>query len=257
MEILIILGVLVLFMSVLFGAGLVTRNNGVADIGYGLAVIVVVLTALSISTPHYYGLFLVALVCLWGVRLALRIYLKNRGKPEDFRYRAWREAWRKAFVWRSFLQIYMLQGAVIFLVALPVTLSVLYPSSAPIASLFYAGVCAWVIGFLFEAISDHQLDSFLRDPENKGRIMTRGLWHYSRHPNYFGESLQWWGIAIAASSVSAVPFLGFVSPALITYLLLRVSGVPMLEEKWKGNSEWETYKKKTSVFIPLPPKHIL
>jgi steroid 5-alpha reductase family enzyme len=120
--------------------------------------------------------------------------------------------------------------------------------------LFSAGLLLWVFGFFFEVVGDYQLDRFITAPKNKGKIMTQGLWKYSRHPNYFGESLMWWGMAVMAASLSVYPFIGFVSPVLITFLLLKVSGVSMLEKRWEGNPAWEAYKKRTSVFLPLPPK---
>lgn len=245
--------VLWLYMSLLFITSIVRRNNGIADIGYGIGVIVVIGGAISEHPPATSALALCVLPLVWGTRLALRIFRKNYGKPEDFRYKAWRDAWGAWFVLRSYFQIYMLQGLVIFLVALPILLTIVAPR-APIVWLVGTGLALWFFGFFFEAVGDYQLDRFLKDPAGKGHIMTEGLWRYSRHPNYFGESLMWWGIAIASSGLSAYPLLGFVSPILITYLLLYVSGVPMLEKRWADNPEWEAYKARTSVFIPLPPK---
>lgn len=250
----IVLAVLGCFMALLFVVALIRRNNGIADIGYGIAFMVVTGTALLLSSNIVVGASVLALlVFVWGIRLATRIYRKNRGKPEDFRYKAWRDAWGTTFYVRSFFQIYMLQGAIAFVIALPVTLSILFPRvAAPVEMFVYAGCIVWILGFLFESVGDHQLDTFIQNPLNKGKIMTLGLWRYSRHPNYFGESLMWWGIAIVASSVSVYPVIVFVSPLLITFLLLKVSGVPMLEKRFAGNPEWEMYKVKTSVFIPLP-----
>lgn len=242
-----------LYMSLLFIISLLRRDNGTADIGYGIGVMVVVFAALLQTPVSGVAAILCVLPFIWATRLALRIFRKNYGKSEDFRYKAWRDAWGKWFVVRSYFQIYMLQGLVIFLVALPILLAVVAPK-APVMWLVVSGLMLWLLGFFFEAVGDFQLDKFIKDPVNKGRIMTEGLWKYSRHPNYFGESCMWWGIAIAASGLTMYPLLGFVSPILITYLLLFISGVPMLEKRWAGNQEWEEYKAKTSVFIPLPPK---
>lgn len=246
---------LLVYMSGLFVVSLIIKNNGVADIGYGIAFMVVIaVTFIQTPTSNDYLLILIALPFIWGLRLASRIYQKNKGKPEDFRYKAWREEWKNTFIWRSFLQIYLLQGLVVFIVASPVVLALIYPATTINASLFYLGVSLWVIGFYFEAMGDFQLDRFIKDPANKGKIMTSGLWKYSRHPNYFGESTMWFGIAIISLSLSSVPFVAIISPFLITFLLLKVSGVPMLEKHFAGNPDWEEYKKKTSVFIPLPQK---
>jgi steroid 5-alpha reductase family enzyme len=249
------LAALFIYMTGLFVISLILKNNGVADIGYGVAFMVVIGTAaLLVDSPSSYSLLLLALPFVWGARLAVRIFRKNYGKPEDFRYKAWRDAWGKSFFIRSFLQVYMLQGAVVFVVALPVTLAFVFPTSAPTIALFTSGILVWVLGFFFESVGDYQLDRFLNNPENKGKVMTTGLWRYSRHPNYFGESCMWFGIAIAAASLTILPWLVFISPLLITFLLLYVSGVPLLEKRFEGNPEWEAYKSKTSVFVPLPPK---
>lgn len=249
--------VLGVYMTGLYVLSLVLKNNGVADIGYGVGVMVVVSTALYLAPPvSVWVTVLGALPFVWGARLALRIFRKNYGKPEDFRYKAWREEWGTTFWWRSYLQVYLLQGAVIFLVALPVTLTVLFPAEAPTQWLVAVGVVLWLIGFFFETVGDAQLDAFIKNPENKGKIMMSGLWKYSRHPNYFGESTMWWGIALMSLGLSAFPLYGFISPVLITYFLLYVSGVPMLEKRWEGNPEWEAYKARTSVIVPLPPRKI-
>ncbi len=246
-------GALFLFMSSLFIVSLIRRDNGTADIGYSIAFLVVIGTTFFL-TENSTSRFLVLLPLMWALRLSIRIYRKNRGKSEDFRYRAWREAWGRTFVVRSFFQIYILQGLVVFTVALPITLALIYPSlNSGFLAILGAGV--WGIGFIFEALGDAQLDRFIRNPENKGKIMMSGLWKYSRHPNYFGESMMWFGIAIAASGLSVYPLIGFLSPLLISLLLLKVSGVPLLEKRWEGNPEWEAYKTRTSVFIPLPQRN--
>ena len=198
------------------------------------------------------------LATVWALRLSVRIFLRNHGKPEDFRYRAWREAWGKTFLWRSYLQVYLLQGLVIYLVSLPLTLTNTLGTEGTLGTISAFALVLWGIGFFFEAVGDYQLARFTGDPENKGKIMDRGLWRYTRHPNYFGESLMWWALALFAATLlwpSPVLTLAvFVSPVLITFLLLKVSGVPMLEARFAGNPAWEAYKARTSVFIPLPPR---
>lgn len=249
------LAVLLGYMTCLYIVALALRNNGIADVGYGVAFIVVILATYAQVQPSITltVLLLLAFPLIWGVRLALRIGKKNYGKPEDFRYKAWRDAWGTTFIWRSFLQVYMLQGLVVFIVSLPVTLSLVYPASVVTYPLVYLGAVLWCVGFFFEAVGDYELDAFIANPANKGAIMMRGLWHYTRHPNYFGESLMWVSLALIGLGTSSIGILGIVSPLLITYLLLKVSGVPLLEKRWEGNPQWEEYKKRTSVFIPFPP----
>ena len=116
-----------------------------------------------------------------------------------------------------------------------------------------AGAVIWLIGFVFESVGDAQLSRFKKDPANRGRIMTRGLWRYTRHPNYFGESLMWWGLAVLGLSVAG-GWAGLVSPLVMTLLLTKVSGIPLLERKYRGNAEFEAYARRTSAFVPLPPK---
>ncbi|MEK7602182.1 MAG: DUF1295 domain-containing protein [Patescibacteria group bacterium] len=250
-SLLIPLSILLAYMTFLYVIALLAKNNALADVGYGIGFsILSVATVFNAPLASSGSLILVALVALWGSRLSLRIFTKNRGKPEDFRYKAWRDEWGDQFALRSFLQVFMLQGLIIFLVALPVTLALTHPNFLH-SPLFTFGFLVWCVGFLLEAVGDYQLDAFITKSENTGKIMQSGLWKYTRHPNYFGESVMWWGIAVSASSITTLPLLCFVSPVLITYLLLRVSGVPLLEKRWEGRSDWETYKAKTPVFIPL------
>ncbi len=245
--------VLWVYMTGLYVLSLVRNDNGTADIGYGIGFLVLSVTAVMISDPTYPALIMIGGLTVWAIRLATRIAKKNSGKPEDFRYRAWRESWGSLFLVRSYFQIYLLQGLVIAMVSTPLLASILFPTK-PLWWLFAAGVLVWCLGFFFEAVGDRQLDRFLNDPSQKGRIMTSGLWAYTRHPNYFGESTMWIGMAIMASASSSLPLVVWISPALITFLLLKVSGVPLLEKRWEGNAEWEAYKQKTSVFLPLPPR---
>lgn len=261
MELLTAAGALFVYMCIAFVVSLVRKDNGTADIAYGWGFALVAWATFFLGTQSVLGFLLSTIATVWAARLSIRIYLRNHGKPEDFRYKKWREEWGNTFVLRSFLQVYMLQGLVIFLVSLPVALTNLFAGTAanvfmPLAAF---GIALWFVGFYFEAVGDYQLARFLGKPENKGKVMDQGLWRYTRHPNYFGESLMWWGIAIASCAAlvsmnALLALAGFVSPILITYLLLKVSGVPMLEARFAGNPEWEAYKKRTSVFIPLPPK---
>lgn len=246
---------LCIYMSVLFCIALLRKNNGIADIGYGGGFIVVTVFAIVYSAPITFeqALF-VLLPFIWGVRLVSRIYLKNKNKPEDFRYKAWRDVWGSSFVLRSFFQIYMLQGLIIFIVASPIIFALVYGATVLYTPLFIGGILLWLVGFFFESVGDYQLDRFITNPSNKGKIMMYGLWKYTRHPNYFGESVMWVGISAIALSFTPVAVVGIMSPILITFLLLKISGVPMLEKRWEGNPTWELYKAKTSVFFPRIPK---
>ena len=247
------------YTTVLFFIAQTKKDNSIIDIGYGLGFI---FTAIMLMLAEHargslssYTILLFILMCIWGIRLAFRIYTKNKGEGEDFRYQTWRKDWGKKgviyYYARAYLQIFILQGLIISIVLLPFTLTVGGSSSG---SPVLFGLILWVIGFFFESIGDRQLDKFIHSKsEHKGSIMKTGLWKYTRHPNYFGESLMWFGLA-CISLASGSSYLVFLSPILITSLLLFVSGIPLLEKKWGGVTEWEVYKSKTSAFIPLPPK---
>lgn len=252
--------VLFIYATTMFALACIKKDNSIMDIAYGPAFLVasyvtafIALTLFPLA-PH--SVLILLFITIWALRLATRIYRKNKGKPEDFRYKAWRDAWmlkgKAYFYTRSYLQIFLLQALVVSIVLLPFTLTV--QNIGQFMVLSYLGIALWCIGFLFESIADAQLDRFIKDPNPlKGLIMHSGLWKYSRHPNYFGESLMWWGLAFLGFSISGNPFV-FLSPILITYLLLYVSGIPMLEKRFTGNPEWETYKARTSAFVPMPPK---
>ncbi len=242
---------LVVYMSAWFAVACVTHRNDVADIAWGLGFVLMSWIAFSLSENSVRSLLVNVLVTIWGLRLTVHIAKRNLGKPEDSRYAAWRASWKYFYI-RSYFQVFMLQGIFLYVILQPVL--VIHASASTSLTLLDAvGTLAWVSGFFFESVGDAQLKRFLRDPANRGKIMTSGLWAYSRHPNYFGEVLQWWGIFLLAL---AVPF-GYwtiVGPALITLLILFVSGIPMLEKKYAGRPDFEIYKKRTSIFIPLPPQ---
>ncbi len=189
---------------------------------------------------------------MWSLRLSIHIYLRNRFKPEDARYQAWR-LWGAWFYLRSFFQIFIFQGILLLIVVSPVVISNIF-GGKKISFLDVVGIAIWIFGFLFEAISDWQLKNFVKIPENKGKIIQTGLWRYSRHPNYFGEVTCWWGLWVVALSV---PYgvIGITGPLIITFLILKVSGIPLLEKRMKEKPGFEDYAKKTSIFFPLPTKN--
>jgi len=245
--------VVFVYMVVLFIVAQGLKNTSIVDIGWGFGFILVV-AALLIREPELYPakVLLTALVLVWGLRLSLHILLRNAGKPEDFRYARMREAWGKDFLVKSFFFVFMLQGLLMLAVSFSAT--VLFSSPArPLASLDLIGALVFALGFFFETVGDRQLAVHIRDPENKGELMTGGLWSLTRHPNYFGEATMWWGIALIALS-SANGWAALLSPVVITVLLLFVSGVPLLERKHVGRPDWEAYKRRTSMFVPWFPK---
>jgi steroid 5-alpha reductase family enzyme len=241
------------FMAAVFLLAQRLRNNSIVDIAWGLGFIFVT-AALFLREPvlHPAKALVMALVLIWGLRLSAHIFSRNRGKPEDFRYAKMRKDWGRAVVVKSFVFIFMLQGLLMLVVALPII--VVFGSPArPLGALNVAGALLFAAGFLFEVVGDRQLAAHIHDSANKGRLMTGGLWSTTRHPNYFGEATLWWGIGLTALP-SANGWVGLVGPLTITLLLLFVSGVPFLERRYAGRPDWEAYKARTSIFVPWFPK---
>ena len=243
--------VVIAYMTAWFPVAIWRRRNDVADVAWGMGFVLVGVTSLLLHSPAGRSVLVTALVAVWGIRLALHVHFRNRGRPEDFRYRKWREEWVN-FYTRSYLQVFLFQSVLLVLVATPI----IYVSSVPNPPLSdgdIVGVTVWMIGFFFEAAGDYQLARFKSNSLNKGRIMTSGLWRFSRHPNYFGEVLLWWGIFLIALPAPG-GWRSVIGPLTITILILKVSGIPMLEVKYRDNPQYEAYQRRTSSFFPLPPR---
>ncbi len=192
---------------------------------------------------------ILALTAVWAVRLSGHLTARSLGMPEDFRFADLRKNWGEWAEIRMFLQVFLLEAVTTWAIALPIMFTAIH-DNAGMLRLIYAGIAIWIIGFLIETISDQQLKRFKRKPENKGKIMSSGLWKYSRHPNYFGEVLIWWGIFIIALS-SRPPELWLISsPLLVTFLLRYVTGVPAIESRYKDNKAYQQYKAKTPAILP-------
>lgn len=239
----------------MFVVAQVVKNNSIVDIGWGFGfVMVTVVTFFVYGDLRFHQKLVSYLVVVWGLRLGIYLAIRNIGQPEDFRYANWRKEWGSNFLLRSFLQVFMLQGLIMFINTLPVVVvnsdlsvfksyKVLYP----------VGVAVWCVGFFFEALGDYQMYMFRTGHHHKGQVMNTGLWRYTRHPNYFGEAVMWWGIFLLAIP-SGKWYLSVLAPVTITFLLLKVSGVTMLEKKYEGNDEYSRYKRNTNSFIPWFPK---
>jgi steroid 5-alpha reductase family enzyme len=244
--------IIFLYATIWYRIALYKKRNDVADIAWGMGYVLLCIF-LFITQPHSpVILLLYVLVALWGLRLSIHIYLRNKNKNEDYRYLAWRKQWGKTFYWRSYLQVFLLQGFFLLLIISPVIhASGSAPAEWGVST--WIGIFFWVIGFFFQAVGDYQLSVFASQKKQPGEIIQTGLWKYSRHPNYFGEIMMWWGIFIITLPVQN-SFYFIISPLTITLLLVFVSGIPMLEKKYAGNPAFEAYKKRTSVLIPMPPR---
>ena len=241
------------YMTLLFVAALIRRDNSIADIAWGPGFLTVAVTAL-VATRNATARPLLAtlLVAVWGLRLGVHIFLRNRGRGEDYRYAAWRKAWGRWLIPRSYLQVFMLQGLFMLVVSSSVIVICRAPAS-PLGPLDLAGLAVWLLGFFFETVGDRQFARFKKDPRHRGRIIMSGLWRLTRHPNYFGEATMWWGLFLIALAVPGGT-LAMVSPLTITVLLRWVSGVAMLEKKYAGNEEFAAYARRTNAFLPWFPK---
>ena len=231
---------------------LVLKNASIVDLIWGFGFVVVGwVTYLGSDTTSALSTLSLVLVTIWGLRLAVYLTWRNHGKGEDFRYVAMRKRWGQRFPIISLFTVFGLQGTIMWVVSLPVQL-VMTKSDSKIGLLAILGVILWAVGLAFEAIGDAQLTRFKSDPSNAGKVMNRGLWRYTRHPNYFGDACVWWGLAIIALTVT--PW-GLVGATLMHLFLRRVSGVTLLEKSLvKRREGYAEYIKVTSPFIPRPPR---
>ncbi len=253
--------IIYILMFGVFVLAQMVKNNSIVDIFWGLGFVFLSTIYAINAQPHLQSLtngittatVIHYLVFIWGLRLAFHILIKNWGKPEDWRYINFRKLWTKKNIphWLgALLQVFMLQGFFMFIISMPIIHA--NKHFVAINKLTYVGVFIWIVGFLFESIGDYQKTQFKKHLSNKDKILTTGLWKYSRHPNYFGESLMWIGIFIVAINFShpLETIINLISPITLTWLLTKVSGVPMLESKYKQNIAYQNYIKNTPSFFP-------
>lgn len=248
---LLILALLMTATTALWLVSLGIKDCSIADIAWAPAFALVAWATVAIAGhTGLRGWLVLALVSLWGLRLGLHILARHHG--EDYRYAAMRRKFGPIWWWRSLLQVFVLQALLVWIISWPLQAAV--GSATPLGVLDYAGAAIAVTGLLTEAIADWQLTQFRADPANKGMVMDRGIWSWSRHPNYFGDALMWWGYFLIGFAALPAWWL-LLSPVAMTVLLLRVSGVTMLEETIvKRRPGYAEYIARTSVFVPWPPK---
>jgi steroid 5-alpha reductase family enzyme len=245
---------LVLMLSVwLMSAAL--GDVSIVDIFWGLGFVLIGLFAFALADGYVPRRVLVALLTtIWGVRLALYLLWRNWGQGEDYRYQAMRRQHGTRFAIVSLYSVFGLQGALMWIVSLPVQVAAVARTPSTWTWFDGAGVALWAIGLWFEAVGDWQLARFKSDPANRGKVMNRGLWAYTRHPNYFGDACVWWGIALVAAETTMGRF-GLVGALVMTVLLRRVSGVVLLEKSLKKRKPgYDEYVARTSAFVPRPTK---
>lgn len=220
----------------------IKRKNDVADIACGLGFVLLAWTSFILTKEmEVRSVIATIMVSICGLRLSWHIYNRNKGKSEDYHYQQWRNELGKLFDLRSYLQVYILQGLFLFIIVLPV-LAINKGGGETFGALDLLGIFIWLIGFYFEVVGDWQLAKFIKNPVNKVKLMMSGLWQYTRHHNYFGEVTQWWGIWLVALS-TPIGLISVVGPLTITFLIIKISGIPLLEKKIEKYPSFAQYKK--------------
>lgn len=248
--------VIVVVMLTTWVVSLVVKNASIVDIVWGLGFVAVAWgVRITVEGNDARQWLLVAMVSIWGLRLGGYLFWRNHGKGEDYRYKAMRKKHGERFGFVSLYTVFGLQGFLMWVVSLPVQLGQTR-ATPDIGVIAIIGVVVWAIGLAFEAIGDAQLARFKADPANAGTVMDKGLWKYTRHPNYFGDACVWWGIALVAAE-TGIGAVGFIGAIVMTIFLRRVSGVTLLERSLvKRRAGYVDYVERTSPFIPRPPKKL-
>jgi steroid 5-alpha reductase family enzyme len=247
------LATLVVVHGITFLIGRRIGRYNVVDVAWGIGFVAVAAVAAALGTgDQFRRVLLLVLVAVWGVRLAGHMIVKSAGKGEDPRYRDLLHGdFSAAHVIRK---VFVIQAAATWFVSLPLQVSaVLGPTPRALWPVLGAGVLLWGVGLTFEAVGDHQLRRFKADPANKGVIMDRGLWAWTRHPNYFGDACVWWGLWLAGIA-SWVSLLTVLSPVLMTYFLVYATGAKLTEKYMRGRPGFAEYRSRTSFFVPMPPR---
>lgn len=249
------LAAIVGLMTLLWLLSLRLKNSSIVDIFWGTGFVIAGWLYFALTPDGYFlrKLLISGLVTLWGLRLSLHILIRNWGKPEDFRYQKWRKESGESWWWRSYYRVFLLQGALLWIISAPLLAAQSAALPASLTALDYIGVLVWLVGFFFEAVGDFQLTQFKSRPENKGKVLNSGVWRYTRHPNYFGDAAQWWGYFLIAAAGGG--WWTIFSPILMTLLLLRISGVALLEKTLEKRPGYKEYVENTSAFIPWFPRH--
>jgi len=230
------------------------RDASIIDPVWGTGFVVVALLSAWLNAPlTQRGTLLTVLVAIWGLRLSGYLLWRNWGHAEDYRYRAMRATHGERFWWVSLFTVFWLQAVILWLVSLPIQAALVSTLDSPWGLPDAVGCGLWLLGVFFEAVGDWQLARFKANPANTGRVMDRGLWRFTRHPNYFGDFCVWWGIyllALASGAWWTIP-----APLVMSVLLLKVSGVSLLEKTiTERRPDYADYQRRTSSFFPWPPK---
>jgi steroid 5-alpha reductase family enzyme len=249
-------GALVLgLMVALWLVSIVRRDASLVDPWWSIGFLVIAAHSAWVTGFTPAKALLLGAVCLWAVRLWWHLLARSVGKPEDPRYAAFRAKYgAERYWWISLFQVFLLQAVLLWVISAPLQLAEAAPAPGPIGPLHIAAAGLFLVGFTFEAIADRQLQRFRDDPASRGQVLDRGLWRLSRHPNYFGEAVLWWGFGLFALD-QPWGWLALLGPALMTFMLVRVSGVTMLDEHLlKSRPGYADYLRRTPAFVPTGPR---
>ena len=243
-----------ILMTTGWGISVVRKNVNIVDSLWGLGFVLIAFVT-GWRSDGYAGrnVLVMTMSAIWGLRLSGYLTWRNWGQPEDHRYGAWREKSGGSFWWVSLFKVFWLQAVFLWTISLVLQKAQLSPLPARLTLLDAMGAIVWAVGFFFEALGDFQLARFKADPANRGRVMDRGLWALSRHPNYFGEFLIWWGFFLVALSTTG-GWWTVVCPVIVCLVLLKMTGVPLTEAALKQRRpDYQAYIERTSAFFPRPP----
>jgi steroid 5-alpha reductase family enzyme len=259
MDSLLLAGAMVaVLMTAVWVASVIVRNVAIIDAFWGFGFVVAAWTYYATTDGFLARKMLMALlVTVWGLRLSLHLAIRNFGKPEDYRYRAMRTHWGRRFTWVSLFSVFAPQAVLLWALSVPIWQAQRAPTPTHLGALDVLGTGVFVVGLLFETVGDEQLRRFKADSANRGGVMDRGLWRFTRHPNYFGDATVWWGLGLVALATPGALWT-ISAPAAMTLLLLRVSGVPLLEKKLQETRPgYREYIERTSSFVPWCPRRNL
>ncbi|QJD82211.1 DUF1295 domain-containing protein [Cohnella herbarum] len=246
---------IMIFMVILFIVAQIMKDNSIVDIGWGIGfVIIAIVSFLYRDGYEPRQLVMLLLVTIWGLRLAIHLWIRAIGRGEDFRYANFRKAWGKNARMIAFFRVFMMQGLFMILLAYPIMAVNADQTDNSLDVWAWAGMMIWIIGLLFQIIGDYQLKRFKKTRPNKEAVLKSGLWRYTRHPNYFGEATMWWGIFLIVLPIH-LGWISVLSALFMNLLLVKVSGVPFLDKRYAGNADYAQYKRETNRFIPWFPKN--
>lgn len=246
--------VVFVFMLTIWAISVYKRDASIVDPCWGLGfVIIAVTSAYGVGLSESRSWLLVGLTAIWGLRLSGYLAWRNHGKGEDRRYGNMRQKHGESFWWISLFTVFLLQGVLMWFISLPIQSGVFFAADSQLGWVAIVGVVLWSIGFFFESVGDYQMAQFKAQPDSEGKVMNRGLWSFTRHPNYFGDFCIWWGIFLMAGAAGSWWTIG--SPLLMSFFLMKVSGVTLLENDIEERRpDYAKYKQNTNAFFPGPPR---